>query len=56
MVTEEIKKLKEKITEIENRNVKLMWKYAPGVFKFIIIVGFLTLMFLSYKFSQYLFS
>ena len=39
---EKLKKAREEVTRIENENIKLMWKYAPWIFKLIIILGCLV--------------
>ena len=36
---DKIKSLKKEITQEENRRTKLMWQYAPGFWKFIIVLG-----------------
>lgn len=51
-----LQNLKKKISQEENKRTKLMWQYANGFWKFIIVLGFLALMYISYRFGQYLVS
>ena len=51
-----IKDLKKEIAQEENRRTKLMWQYASGFWKFIIVLGVIALMYLGFKLGQYLFN
>jgi len=54
MSIEEVKELKNKVKEAEEKNVKLMWHYANSEYKFIIILGYFSLFFLAYGFGTFL--
>mgnify|MGYP001585405953 CR=1 FL=1 len=48
------KELKKELKKVQFEETKLMWKHANWEWKSIIILGLITLFYLSYKFGGYI--
>jgi hypothetical protein len=54
LVEEKLQKLRKEVANLQLENTKLMWKYANWQWRFIIIWGVLSLMFILWKIGSYI--
>lgn len=53
-MTKKLEELKKEVSNLELKNVELMWKYANLEWRFIIVLGVLSLIFLLSKLGSYI--
>lgn len=54
MASNQTKEFKKKYIESQNKDFKIAWDHLNWEWRGILILGFIALMYLAYKFSQWL--
>lgn len=55
MTSDQTRKLKQKLVESQEKDIKIAWQHLDWFWRIILILGLIAVMNLSFKFGQWLF-